>query len=113
MTRGSVVIVAGGADYTGKPRPAVVVGSELFAIGTGVTLCPMTSTEHAAELLRVRVEPSSSNGLDRVSWIMVEKISTVHQRKLSPQIGVLTSTDMRALSEALALYLGFASRASA
>lgn len=106
------MLVSGGADYTGKPRPAVVVRSELFDAGAGITICPTTSTERDAELFRLRIEPTPENGLHRVSWVMIEKISTVAKRKLGPPVGQVESATMRALGEALAIYLGIGERSS-
>jgi hypothetical protein len=43
MRRGHFVVVATSGDY-GKPRPALVVQSELFAELPSVVICPLTTT---------------------------------------------------------------------
>jgi mRNA interferase MazF len=44
LKRGTIVVVAARGAYTGKPRPALVVQSELFnPTHSSVTLCPITS----------------------------------------------------------------------
>ncbi|HEV3076187.1 MAG TPA: type II toxin-antitoxin system PemK/MazF family toxin, partial [Thermoanaerobaculia bacterium] len=44
MRRGSIVVVAAKGPYTGKPRPALVVQSDLFnPTHSSVTICPITS----------------------------------------------------------------------
>ena len=43
MRRGQFVVVATSGDY-GKPRPALVVQSDLFAELPSVVICPLTTT---------------------------------------------------------------------
>ena len=51
--RGDIIIVADrGGEFTGKPRPAVVVQSPHFVTAT-LTICPITSKEVDAPLLRI------------------------------------------------------------
>ena len=56
LTRGDLVTVALTGDY-GKPRPALVIQSELFDNHPSVTLLPVTNTLVDAPLLRLTVEP--------------------------------------------------------
>ena len=43
MKRGTIVVVASRGAYTGKPRPAVVLQSDLFnPTHASVTICPTT-----------------------------------------------------------------------
>ena len=44
MRRGDVVTVADrSGQFTGKPRPAVIVQADFFAAVPTVTVCPLTS----------------------------------------------------------------------
>jgi mRNA interferase MazF len=62
MKRGDVVTVAVTGDY-GKPRPAVVVQTDLLNdTHASVVVCLVTSTLLEAPLLRLTVEPSPRNG---------------------------------------------------
>lgn len=110
MRRGDLLTIAGrvGGDYQGKPRPAVVVQSDDFAATDSVTVCLLTSEEVAAPLLRLRVDPSPSNGLDRVSWIMVDKIATVRRSGTGPVFGRLGDAELVQLNRALPVFLGLA-----
>ena len=63
MKRGEVWTVAGGSDYVGKPRPAVIIQDDAFADTASVTICAMTTTAIAASLARVAIDPSPFNGL--------------------------------------------------
>jgi mRNA interferase MazF len=63
LKRGDVVVVALAGDY-GKPRPALVVQSDLFnETHASVTVVPVTSTLVDAPIFRLTVEPSPANGL--------------------------------------------------
>ena len=67
MRRGQFVIVATPGDY-GKPRPAIVVQSDLFAELPSVVICPLTSMlRDDADQFRLEVRPSKRNGLRQMS----------------------------------------------
>ncbi|HEY9556612.1 MAG TPA: type II toxin-antitoxin system PemK/MazF family toxin [Acidimicrobiales bacterium] len=61
-----------------------------------------------APLLRLRVEPDDSNGLQEACSLMVDKISTVPRRKLGQRIGRLGDEEMVRLGRAALVFLGFA-----
>jgi mRNA interferase MazF len=108
VRRGDLVVVAIQNDY-GKPRPALVVQSDLFnETHPSVTIAPVTSTIVDTPLFRVTVEPSRGNGLRLVSQIMVDKITTVRRQRLGQTIGRLEEDAMLRVSRALALWFGIA-----
>lgn len=108
MKRGDLVVVAMPGDY-GKPRPALVVQSDLFNdTHASITVAPVTSTIVGTPLFRVTVEPSRGNGLRSVSQIMVDKITTVRRQRLGQTIGRLEEDIMLRVSRALALWFGIA-----
>ncbi len=107
MTRGDAVVIADRAGgFSGKPRLAVVVQSDLFATLNSVTICPLTSTDADAPVLRLRVDPTTAPPLDRAAWVAVHKISTVRRDRIGRQIGRLSPADMRLLNGAVAAFLG-------
>jgi mRNA interferase MazF len=58
VRRGSIVVVAAKGPYTGKPRPALVVQSDLFnPTHSSVTICPITSDCVDAPLFRIPLPP--------------------------------------------------------
>ena len=71
MIRGDLVTVAMQGDC-GKPRPALVIQSDQFNEHATVTVLPLTGTLVAAPLLRITVQPSAENGLQKPSQAMVE-----------------------------------------
>lgn len=52
----------------GKPRPAIVVQSDLFDGTESVVVCPLTKRGRDAQLLRVPVRPSAALALSQPSW---------------------------------------------
>lgn len=108
MRRGEIWTVAGGPDYAGKPRPVVIVQDDRFGDIDSVTICPLTSNPTAAPLLRIVVEPSEGNGLESVSRLMADKITTVPRRRLGSRIGRLDDEAMLQLNRAMLVFLGMA-----
>ena len=106
LRRGDVVTVAASGDF-GKPRPAVVVQSDVFPQEhASVILCQMTSTLADAPDFRITIASSETNGLRRTSQIMVDKPVTVRRERISARIGRLDGQDVRRLNRALAFCMG-------
>ena len=105
MRRGDLVSIALQGDY-GKPRPALVVQSDLFAEHPSVTILPVTSELRDTPLFRVLIEPTETNGLRKSSQVMVDKVQTISREKLGDIFGRVTEEDMLAVSRALAVFLG-------
>ena len=108
MKRGELWTVSGGPDYLGKPRPAVILQDDRFGATVSVTVCAFTSDPTEAPLLRLLVEPSSTNGLEIASRLMVDKITTVARSKLGTHLGRLTDEDLVRLNRAVLVFLGLA-----
>ena len=102
--RGDLVRVSLQGDY-GKPRPALVVQSDLLEELDSVVLCPLTSAVRNAAF-RVTVEPNPSNGLRALSQVMVDKLSTLPRAKVSEPFGRLDEERMRAVDRTLLLVVG-------
>lgn len=103
MRRGDVVVVALPGDL-GKPRPAVIIQSDMFPHTNSVALIPITSTLIDAAL-RYTVRPSAENGLNVLSQVMTDRFTTSQRSKVGQVIGKLNEEDMRALSANLSLLL--------
>lgn len=103
--RGEIVVCVLSGDY-GKPRPAVVVQSDLFnPTHASITVCPITTHIVDAPMFRLSVDPSVENGLRASSQIMVDKVSTLKVEKVRQKIGRLTQEQIEELSKALRLWL--------
>jgi mRNA interferase MazF len=107
LTRGDVWTAAGGAAYTRKPRPVVVIQDDRFDATSSVTICPLTSDPEPLPLFRVTIEPADSNGLRARSFVMADKISTVQRANLARRIGRLNADEMSAVERAILIFLGF------
>ncbi len=109
MRRGDVVLFALPGDY-GKPRPAVIVQSDLLNTEDppSFLLCPLTTTLTGLADIRIPVEPTPGNGLSAPSEVMVDKTSAAPRRRLRDVVGRLDAATMRAVDRALLLVLGFA-----
>ncbi len=107
MRRGDLVTVAAPGDY-GKPRPALVIQSDLFEELPSVTLCLVTSELRNAPIFRVTVDPSADNGLRRVSQIQVDKVMTVARERVGAVIGRLDDAAMLKVNRSLAVFIGIA-----
>ena len=106
MRRGQFVVVATSGDY-GKPRPALVVQSDLFGELPSVVICPLTGTlRFDADQFRLEVEPSRENGLREVSQIAIDKITVVPAVKIGDVIGAADDALLLRVNRALALFLG-------
>ncbi len=107
MRRGDLVTVALPGAH-GKPRPALVIQSDLFDAHPSVAVLPVTSELREAPLFRIRVRPDPDTGLRAVSDVMVDKPQAIPRDRVGPTIGRLPDDAMLRVNRALALFLGFA-----
>lgn len=107
MRRGDLVTITLQGDF-GKPRPALVIQSDLFDEHPSVTVLPVTSALRQAPLFRLTLQPDADNGLRVPSQVMVDKVQTVLREKIGQTIGRLDDSTLLAVNRALAVFLGFA-----
>ena len=106
MKRGDIVTFAGPGDY-GKPRPAVIIQTDLLPETDSVLVCLFTS-DGGEDLLyrRISIVPSPGNGLRQPSHIMPEKILAVRRARCRNVIGRLELGEIEQLNASLALAVG-------
>ena len=123
MKRGDLVTVALSSDY-GKPRPALVIQSNLFAGHPSLTLLPLTSELRETPIFRVRILPDPAgfarvgaitrilpdpaNGLRAPSDVMIDKPHTVAREKIRDTIGAVSDEHLIEIERAMAVWLGIA-----
>jgi mRNA interferase MazF len=107
MKRGDIATIALQGDY-GKPRPALVIQSDLFAEHPSVTILPITSDLRDAPIFRIAITPNDLNGLKTLSQVMVDKAMTVPRERCGNTFGRLDDVDMLEVTRALAVFLGIA-----
>jgi len=109
IRRGDVVTLVAPGDY-GKPRPAVVVQTDLLTAGNlaSVVLCLISSHPQDIPAFRILLEPGPGNGLLQRSQIMVDKILTVPRARIGSVIGRLDDETLLRLNRTLAFVVGLA-----
>jgi mRNA interferase MazF len=107
MRRGDLVVVAMQGDH-GKPRPALVIQSDLFDQLPTVTVLPLVSSGLVPAISRVDIAPSAANGLRLASQIVVHRPSTIRRDKISRVIGRADDVTMLTVTRALAVFLELA-----
>ena len=107
MRRGDLVTVALQGDH-GKPRPALVVQSDLMEAASHVAVLLLTSFPTETPLLRVRIEAIPGTGLAVTSFAMLDRVTTAPRDKINMVIGRVDDATMLAVNRALALFLGLA-----
>ena len=106
MRRGDIVSVAGGGDFLGKPRPALIVQDDLFNdLHPSVTVCPISSHLTGDHLYRVPIASDPETGLLLHSEVEVDKVTTVWTRRLGKHIGHAPEATMFAVRLALRRWL--------
>jgi mRNA interferase MazF len=109
LRRGDLWTAAGGAPYSRKPRPVVIIQDDRFDTDS-ITVCPLTTDATPTPLVRVPIEPRPDNGLRHRSFVMVDKINTIRRARIGRRLGHLGAEDLAALERAVLVFLGFATR---
>ena len=108
MRRGNLVTVAMQGDF-GKPRPALVIQSDLFnETHATVTLALLSSEIVSAPIFRITLDPSPENGLGKVSQIQIDKIMTVRRERIGETFGRIDANALVKVNRALAIWIGVA-----
>lgn len=68
---------------------------------TTALACPQTTHLLEAPLLRPIIAPTSENGLQHLSQVMVEKITPVRKEVIGQRIGRLADSDLSRIEVAL------------
>jgi len=105
--RGDLVTIAMQGDF-GKPRPALVIQANHFSEHSSVTVLPITGTLVAAPLLRVTIQLTAENGLQKPSQVMVDKAMTVKRERVGPVFGRIDADTLVEVERCLAVFLGLA-----
>jgi len=113
VTRGEIYTAAARGAYSGKPRPVLIVQDDRFDATASVTVCPFTTSPVDAPLIRIPIEPTDTNGLDRPSSLMVDKITTMPRSGLGERLGSVRDDELVQLNRSLMVFLGLATATQA
>ena len=106
MRRGEIWTVAGGAAYTGKPRPAVIVQDDRFDANDSIVVCPLTTDATSAPIFRLPIPSNARTGLRVPCRLMVDKLTAVPRKRLGALIGTLSSDELKTVNGAIFVFLG-------
>ena len=110
MKRGDIVLCVIAGDH-GKPRPALVIQSDLFnEAHPSVTLLPITSHLIQTPLFRIPLKAGKANGLKQASQVMVDKITAVRRDRIRERIGKVSPAMLTQVENSLLRFLGLESR---
>ena len=108
MRRGDIVTVAFQGDF-GKPRPALIIQSDVFnETHATVTVLLMSSEIVDAPLFRITVVSTPENRLEKTSQIQVDKIMTIIRDRIGAVIGRVDDETLVGVNRALAVWIGIA-----
>lgn len=108
MIRGELFSAVLAREF-GKPRPVVVVQSDLARVSQSIIVCPLTSDLiDAATPFRVRIARTPENGLKQNSDVMCDKITAADASRIGDRIGSLTNEQMQEVAERLIVILALA-----
>src|SRR3546814_15673019 len=85
VKRGDIVAVSLHGDY-GKPRPALILKSNLLAEMASLVICPISSAGRDAAF-SITVNTYNANGFRVLSPVMVAKLSTLHRPQINKPHG--------------------------
>ncbi len=106
MKRGDVIVVALQGDL-GKPRPAIVVESDLLVPTRHVLVCPGTShLVFESETRRILIQPSAETGLREPTQFQIDKVTPALRTKCGAVIGRLSDDAMSELAQSMIVVLG-------
>jgi mRNA interferase MazF len=103
LRRGMVALVRLPGD---KARPAVVLRSDALTRLPYATVVAFTTTAHAEPDLRLPVAPTPENGLQQLSFVMVDWPQTIRTEHMGEIIGHLDPVTLEAITGRVAVVLG-------
>ncbi len=106
MKRGEIYTFVGKGDFSSKPRPGLIVQSDLFNdYHPSVSVCPITSSLTGDHLFRILIHRAEGNGLEADSEIEIDKLQSVRMTKVGQFVGALSGEELDIVDEALRLWL--------
>ena len=108
MKRGDVWSAATGSGFGSKPRPVIIVQSDVFGETPNVIVALCNTAIGDADDIRPRIQPDAENLLENVSDVTVDILVTVPRPKFGKRIGQLSDADQARVYSALLVMLGFA-----
>lgn len=90
----------------GKVRPVIIIQTDLLQDSLESTLiCPITTRESNSEILKVKIKPTPESGINESSWVVVDQIRAIDNRRFIQKIGELPKTYKEKLNQSLKIIL--------
>ena len=106
LARGAIVLFGERGEFTGTPRPGVVVQRHsTLADSPSITLCGLTTTATSGNPVRIAIPPTAANGLKALSFVMIDKLASISRNRIREMIGELEHDEMVAVDTALRRWL--------
>ena len=106
MQRGELWFAVGKGDFSDKPRPYLIVQrTSMIAPDGSVTMMPLTGELTDSSIIRVRIQPTAANGLQKLSDVMADKIQTMKVIRLKQKIGIAEPEIIDSAMEKLRFWL--------
>lgn len=108
VSRGDIVILNIGGNI-GKPRPALIIQADILNVDSRLQttiILPITSELLNMQVIRYKIEPTNSNGLQNTSQVMIDKIMQVEKLKIQKSIGHVTNGQMNEIEARLLSVIG-------
>jgi len=103
--RGDIVLAVLSGDY-GKPRPALVVQSDLLnETHASAVLCPISSVITGLAAFRIHLPASEETGLRVESEVMVDKLTAAKRERIRRRVGHVPLERLAVVDRALQLLL--------
>lgn len=106
-----MVIAAPGGPFGSKPRPYVVVQSDVLTTPLVVLVGFTTAEEFEPSLVRPRFAPTPTNGLQSISDAMVDALIAARRQRVKEVVGALSEDEMYEIEAALVHLFGLAEMA--
>ena len=99
IERGAIYRMAERGAYTGKPRPVIVMQNPNVQLDS-VIVIPLTSNDSHGAPIRIAIDPTAENGLDRRSFAMCDKVQAIRRDGLvEPPVGRLSEALLRQIQD--------------
>ncbi|WP_425389462.1 type II toxin-antitoxin system PemK/MazF family toxin [Ekhidna sp.] len=90
----------------GKVRPILIVQTNLINnLSDSTLICPVTSKTSQSEITKVKIDPSAENGLKSKSWVIVDQIRSIDNRRLIRKLGTLSMGNRTSIRRSLKIIL--------
>jgi len=90
---GEIVLAAGGT-YSSKPRPVLVFQNQSFYTGESILVIPFTTLNNPNIKTRLSIVPTEQNGLNKLCYLEIDKLSAVNSACISSSLGRLEEVDL-------------------